>query len=110
MNRIVKLIFSVLIAGCALLATAAGPSSGKATPSQALVVPCPAHLIAPYGGTDGWSTINVQANFARAVIGPDKKMTCQYRFGRGQIFFGIQKDCPAGSTCVAVAKGFRITP
>jgi hypothetical protein len=110
MKRSVKLIFGVLIAGCALLATAAGPSSGKANPAPALVVLCPAHLVAPYGGTDGWSTVNVQANFARAVMAPGKIMTCQYRFGSGAIFFGIQKPCPAGSTCVAVAKGFRITP
>ena len=110
MNRSVKLIVSGLIVGCALLAAPARSSPGNATPSPALLVLCPDHLVAPYGGTDGWSSINVQANFARAIMAPGKIMTCQYRFGTGKIFFGIQKPCPAGSNCVARPKGFLITP
>ena len=109
MNRRLTVIFGVLIVGCGLLAAAFGSSRGKAA-APALSVPCPASLVAPYGGSDGWSTVNVQANFARAVMSPDKKMTCQYRFGSGAIFFGIQKPCPAGSVCVVRRNGFLITP
>ena len=109
MNRRWTIVFGLVIVGCALLVAAFGSSRGTAA-APALFVPCPPHLIAPYGGTDGWSTINVQANFARAVMAPGKKMTCQYRFGSGAIIFGIQKPCPAGSVCVARPKGFLITP
>lgn len=109
MNTALKLILGVSILGCALLVASFGTSRGKAA-APALFVPCPAHLIAPYGGTDGWSTVNVQANFARALMAPGKKMTCQYRFGSGAIFFGIQKPCPAGSVCVVRRNGFLITP
>lgn len=108
MNRTLKLIFCLLIGGCALLAAVPGSSRGEAAQSP-LFVPCPANLVAPYGGTDGWSSINVQANFARALMAGNK-MTCQYRFGSGSIFFGIQKTCPAGSKCVARRNGFLITP
>ncbi|MFY9618846.1 MAG: hypothetical protein WAM70_16615 [Pyrinomonadaceae bacterium] len=108
MNRHLTVIFGVLIVGGALLAAAFGSSRGKA--ASPLFVPCPPHLIAPYGGADGWSTIQVQANFAKAVMAPGKKMTCQYRFGSHPIAFGIQKPCPAGSVCVAKPKGFLITP
>ena len=109
MNRRLTLVFGAVVVAGALLAAGFGSSRGKAA-APALFVPCPPHLIAPYGGADGWSTVNVQANFARAVMSPDKKMTCQYRFGSGAIFFGIQKPCPAGSVCVARPKGFLITP
>jgi hypothetical protein len=109
MNRRLAIVFGLVIVGCTFLAAAFGSSRGKAA-APALFVECPAHLIAPYGGADGWSTVNVQANFARALMSPDRKMTCQYRFGSGAIFFGIQKPCPAGSVCVARRNGFFITP
>lgn len=109
MNRRLTIVFGLVIVGCALLAAAFGSSRGKAAGSP-LFVQCPPSLVAPYGGTGGWSTVNVQANFARALMSPDKKMTCQYRFGSGAIFFGIQKPCPAGSVCVVRRNGFLITP
>jgi predicted metal-binding transcription factor (methanogenesis marker protein 9) len=109
MNRTLTIVFGILLIGGGLLVAALGSSRGKAA-AAASFVPCPAHLVAPYGGTDGWSTINVQANFARALMAPGNKMTCQYRFGSGSVFFGIQKPCPVGSLCVAVRNGFRITP
>lgn len=109
MNTTLKLVLGISIMSCVLLAGATTTSRGS-SPPQAAFIACPTHLIAPYGGMDGWSTINVQANFARAVLSPTKMMTCQYRFGSGQIFFGIQKPCPVGSRCIAVKNGFRILP
>ena len=108
--RISKLALTILIGICALFAGAAPASRGNASPASPLFVPCPAHLVAPYGGMDGWSSINVQANFARALMAPGRKMTCQYRFGSGAPFFGIQKTCPAGSTCIVRRNGFLIVP
>jgi hypothetical protein len=108
--RISKLAITILIGICALFAGAAPASRGNPSPASPLFVPCPTHLIAPYGGMDGWSTINVQANFARALMAPGRKMTCQYRFGSGAPFFGIQKPCPVGSTCIVRRNGFLITP
>lgn len=110
MKRTLKLVLGLLIATCTLMAGATTSSRGHASPAQALFVPCPTHLVAPYGGMDGWSTINVQANFARAVLSPTKLMTCQYRFGSGAIFFGIQKPCPPGARCIPVRNGFRVIP
>ena len=110
MKRSLKLVLGMLIGSCALVTAATPPSRTHSSPTPALVVLCPAHLVAPYGGTDGWSTVNVQANFARALVTPAKKMVCQYRFGSGTPFFGIEKPCPAGSTCTPRPKGFLITP
>ncbi len=110
MKRSLKLTFTILIGICALLASATGYTRAHSSPAQASFIPCPTHLIAPYGGTDGWSTIQVQANFARALVTPTRMMTCQYRFGTGRPFFGIQKPCPAGSRCIAVRRGFRVIP
>jgi hypothetical protein len=110
MKRSLKLVLGILIGSC-VLATGATPSSPThSSPTSALFVPCPAHLVAPYGGTNGWSTVNVQANFARALVTPAKVMVCQYRFGSGRPFFGIQKPCPAGSTCTPRRNGFLILP
>jgi hypothetical protein len=108
MKRSLKLVLGILIGSCTLLAGAT--SRGHSSPTQPLFIPCPTHLIAPYGGTDGWSTVNVQANFARALVTPAKVMVCQYRFGLGKPFFGIQKPCPAGSRCIPVRNGFRVLP
>lgn len=110
MKRSLKLVLAVLVGTGALLAGATNASRGHSAPAPASFEACPTHLIAPYGGTDGWSTVNVQANFARAVVAPGRIMTCQYRFGSGPVFFGIQKPCPAGSRCIAVVNGFRIVP
>ena len=115
MKRSLKLALAILIGSCALVAVATPfsrvhSSPGHSSPSPALVVLCPPHLVAPYGGTDGWSTVNVQANFARALVTPAKKMVCQYRFGSGRPFFGIEKPCPAGSTCTPRRNGFLVTP
>ena len=110
MNRSLRLVLGILIGSFALLAGATPSSRGHSSPTPASFVPCPTHLIAPYGGTDGWSTVNVQANFARALVTPAKMMVCQYRFGSGAPFFGIQKACPAGSRCIPVRNGFRILP
>ena len=108
--RISKLVLTILIGCCALFAGAAPASRGNASQASPLFMPCPTHLIAPYGGMDGWSSINVQANFARALMAPGRIMTCQYRFGSGAPFFGIQKPCPAGSRCVVRRNGFMIFP
>jgi hypothetical protein len=112
MKRSLRLVLTILVGSGALIAGAAPASSGHSTPAPAPASfeACPTHLIAPYGGTDGWSTINVQANFARAFVTPSRMMTCQYRFGAGAPFFGIQKPCPVGSRCIAVRNGFRIVP
>ena len=110
MKRSLKLVLAVLVGTGALLAGATNASRGDSAPAPASFEACPTHLVAPYGGTDGWSTVNVQANFARAVVAPGRIMTCQYRFGSGAVFFGIQKPCPTGSTCTARPKGFLVTP
>jgi hypothetical protein len=110
MKRSLKFVLSILIGSCALVTAATPPSRVHSSPTPALLVLCPATLVAPYGGTDGWSSVKVQANFARAVVTPAKKMVCQYRFGTGRPFFGVEKPCPAGSTCVARPKGFLVTP
>ena len=110
MKRTLKLVFGLLIATCALLAGATTSSRSLASPAQPLIVTCPTHLVAPYGGMDGWSTVNVQANFARAVLTPTKIMTCQYRFGSGAIFFGIQKPCPPKLPGIPTRNGFRVIP
>ena len=108
MKRSLRLVLSILIASCALLTAATTSSHSNTSPNQVALVTCPPHLIAPYGGMDGWSTINVQANFARALMAPGNLMTCQYRFGSGKPFFGIQKPCPSGARCIAVRNGFRL--
>jgi len=110
MKRRLKLVLGILIGSCALVTGATPSSRVHSSPSPALLVLCPPHLVAPYGGTDGWSTVNVQANFARSLVTPTRKMVCQYRFGTGRPFFGIEKPCPVGSTCVPRPKGFLITP
>jgi hypothetical protein len=110
MKRSLKLVLGILIGSCALVSGATPSSRVHSSPTPALVVLCPAHLVAPYGGTDGWSTVNVQANFARSLVTPAKMMVCQYRFGSGKPFFGIQKPCPAGSICTPRRNGFLVTP
>jgi hypothetical protein len=110
MNRSLRLVLSILIVSCALLTAVTPSSHSNTSPSQVALVTCPPHLIAPYGGMDGWSTVNVQANFARALMAPGNLMTCQYRFGSGRPFFGIQKPCPSGSRCIPVRNGFRVVP
>ena len=110
MNRTSRLVLSIVIGSCALLVGATPHSHSNASPAPATFEHCPSHLIAPYGGMDGWSTINVQANFARALLSPTGMMTCQYRFGSGRPFFGIQKACPAGKRCIPLRNGFRIVP
>jgi hypothetical protein len=110
MKRSLKLVLGLLIASCVWAAGATPPSRVHSSPTPALVLLCPPTLVAPYGGTAGWSTVNVQANFVRARVTPAKKMVCQYRFGLGQPFFGIEKPCPAGSICTPRRNGFLITP
>ncbi len=110
MKRSAKVAFAILIAVGAVLAGASQSSSRNATVNPDSFVPCPPHLIAPYGGISGWSTVNVQANFARALVTPQGLMVCQYRFGSGAPFFGIEKPCPAGSRCIAERDGFRVHP
>jgi hypothetical protein len=110
MKKIAKLGFGLFILAAALFVGANRSASGNASANPDSFVACPAHLIAPYGGTDGWSSINVQANFAKALVTPQKVMVCQYRFGSGAPFFGIEKPCPAGHRCVAERAGFRVVP
>src|ERR1700682_6032311 len=110
MKRSAKLAFGIVIVVAALLAGATQSSSRNASTSPDSFVPCPPHLVAPYGGMGGWSTVNVQANFAHALVTPQGMMVCQYRFGAGAPFFGIEKPCPKGSRCIAERDGFRVRP
>lgn len=105
-----KLGLGLLIAAALLFATASQSSDGNAATPQQNFIECPASLIAPYGGSGGWSTIQLQANFAKAVM-DGTKMTCQYGFGANpKPVFGIQKPCPAGLKCVPFKNGFKLTP
>jgi hypothetical protein len=111
MRKQVTLMLGLLIVLGVFFAASTKSSTGYASP-QARFIPCPANLVAPYGGSDGWSTIQVQANFAKAIVTPQGLMTCQYGFGgpKPKPFFGVSKPCPAGMHCVVQGNGFRITP
>ena len=63
-----------------MLLTAIILPSDNATAAPGQSIACPASLSAPYGGNDGWSSIQVQANFADALVS-EGLMTCQYGFG-----------------------------
>jgi hypothetical protein len=107
MKKTAMLMIGLLMAVGVMFAGATPSSSGNASADPDSFVPCPAHLVAPYGSA-GWSTVNVQANFAHALVTPQGVMVCQYRFGGGATFFGIEKPCPAGARCLAERDGFRI--
>jgi hypothetical protein len=113
MKKRVMLAFGILIAVGLLLMVVAKSSGGNASASAApdQIIKCPASLVAPYGG-NGWSTIQVQANFAAAAVTPQGLMTCQYGFTSPTPtpFFGIQRRCPPRHKCVVEGNGFRITP
>lgn len=113
MKKKITLMLGLLIVLSVVVVVSTRSSSGYAA-AQARFIPCPANLIAPYGGSDGWSTIQVQANFAKAVVTPQGLMTCQYGFGgpipKPKPFFGVSKPCPAGMHCVVKGNGFSITP
>jgi hypothetical protein len=113
MKKNMTLMLGLLIVLSVFFAASTRSSSGYAS-AQTRFVPCPANLVAPYGGSDGWSTIQVQANFAKAIVTPQGLMTCQYGFGgpnpKPKPFFGVSKPCPAGLHCVVQGNGFRITP
>jgi hypothetical protein len=108
MKKTAMLVIGLLMAVGVMFAGATPSSSGNALAVPDSFIPCPAHLVAPYGGGGGWSTVNVQANFAHAMITPQNVMVCQYRFGSGIPFFGIEKPCPVGSRCIAERDGFRV--
>ena len=108
MKKSAMVILGLVMVVGVMVAGATRPASGNVAADPDSFVPCPAHLIAPYGGSGGWSTINVQANFANALVTPQGIMVCQYRFGSGATFFGIEKPCPAGSRCIAERDGFRV--
>jgi hypothetical protein len=110
MKKSVKLAFGILLVVGAVLAGATPSPSRNASANPDSFIPCPPHLVAPYGGMGGWSTVNVQANFAHAMVTPQRMMVCQYRFGAGATFFGIEKPCPVGSRCIAERDGFRVRP
>jgi len=109
-----KPVLGLLIAvGLLLITVTKSPSSNaEASAGPDNFIQCPASLVAPYGGNDGWSTIQVQANFAAALVTPQGVMVCQYGFGspHPKPFFGIEKPCPAGNRCVAQRNGFRVIP
>jgi len=105
MKKTAMVLIGLLMAVGVMFAGATPSSSGNAAADS--FIPCPPHLVAPYGGS-GWSTVNVQANFAHALVTPQRVMVCQYRFGSGTTFFGIEKPCPPGSRCIAERDGFRI--
>jgi hypothetical protein len=113
MRKQITLMLGLLIVLGVFFTASTRSSSGYASP-QTRFVPCPANLVAPYGGSDGWSTIQVQANFAKAIVTPQGLMTCQYGFGgpnpKPKPFFGVSKPCPAGMHCVVQGNGFRIIP
>jgi hypothetical protein len=112
MKKQITLVLGLLIVLGVFFTASTRSSSGFAS-AQTNFVPCPANLVAPYGG-NGWSTIQVQANFAKAIVTPQGLMTCQYGFGgpnpKPRPFFGVSKPCPAGKHCVVQGNGFRITP
>jgi hypothetical protein len=112
MKKRAMMVFGILLAAGLLLMTVTKSSgsdaSALAMPDQ--IIKCPVSLVAPYG-SNGWSTIQVQANFAAAAVTPQGLMTCQYGFGQQpKPFFGIQKRCPPGHRCVVQGNGFRATP
>ena len=108
MKKTAILVIGLLMAVGVMFAGATPSSSGNALANPDSFIPCPPHLVAPYGGSGGWSTVNVQANFAHALVTPAHIMVCQYYFGSGATFFGIEKPCPAGLRCVAERDGFRV--
>ncbi len=108
MKKTAILVTGLLMAVGVMFAGTAASSSGSAFANPDSFIPCPPHLVAPYGGSGGWSTVNVQANFARALVTPARVMVCQYRFGNGAPFFGIEKPCPAGARCIAERDGFGL--
>jgi hypothetical protein len=110
MKKIAKLTFGLFVIAGALFLGANHSASINAAVTPDSFIACPTHLIAPYGGSGGWSSVNVQANFAKALVTPQRVMVCQYRFGAGAPFFGIEMPCPAGKHCVAAPKGFHVTP
>jgi hypothetical protein len=110
MKKITKLVLGLFVIACALFLGANHSASGNAAAPPDSFIACPPHLIAPYGGSGGWSTVNVQANFAKALVTPQRVMVCQYRFGAGAPFFGIEMPCPAGKRCIPVRNGFRVVP
>ena len=111
MNKHAKLAIGTFVAVGLLLLLAAQSRSINASAAPDNFVGCPPHLIAPYGGGGGWSSIQVQANFAAAVVTQQNLMVCQYGFGQHpRPFFGIEKPCPSGFRCIAERDGFRLTP
>ena len=106
MKKTAMVLIGLLMAVGVMFAGATPSSRGNAAAPDSFI-PCPPHLVAPYGG-NGWSTVDVQANFAHAMVTPQRVMVCQYRFGSGTTFFGIEKPCPAGMRCIAERDGFRI--
>jgi hypothetical protein len=108
MKKTAMLVIGLLMAVGVMFAGAIPSLSGNAAAHPDSFIPCPAHLVAPYGGSGGWSTVNVQANFAHALVTPQRLMVCQYRFGSGATFFGIERPCPVGSRCIAEPDGFRV--
>ena len=108
MKKTALLVIGLLMAVGVMFAGATPSLSGNALAEPDSFIPCPAHLVAPYGG-NGWSTVNVQANFTHALVTPQRVMVCQYRFGSGATFFGIEKPCPAALRCIAERAGFRIS-
>jgi hypothetical protein len=107
MKKTAMLVLGLLMAVGVMFAGATPSLSGNALAEPDSFIPCPAHLVAPYG-SNGWSTVNVQANFTHALVTPQGLMVCQYRFGSGAAFFGIERACPAGSRCTAERDGFRV--
>jgi hypothetical protein len=110
MKKIAKLTCGLFVIAGALFVGVNHSASGNAAMAPASFVACPPHLIAPYGGSGGWSSVNVQANFAKALVKPNQVMVCWYRFGSGAPFFGLEMPCPAGKHCAAEHAGFRVTP
>jgi hypothetical protein len=108
MKKTAMLAIGLLMAVGVMFAGATPSSSGNAAASPDSFIPCPAHLVAPYGGSGGWSAVNVQANFAHALVTPTGMMVCQYRFGSGAPFFGIEKPCPGQARCIPERDGFRV--
>ena len=107
MKKTAMLVIGLLMTVGVMFAGAPPSSNGNAAAAPDSFIPCPPHLVAPYGG-NGWSTVNVQANFAHAMVTPQRIMVCQYRFGSGATFFGIEKPCPPRARCIAERDGFRI--
>ena len=86
MKIAVMLTVSMLLFAGGLFWGVRGPAAQSET-----TIPCPRAVDAPFGGFDGWSQIEVQANFARALVARNGLLTCQYGFGKRRLTRALRR-------------------